>query len=283
VAKIVMVHGISNQFAGEMELRAAWHPALCDGLLRAGSPRLPAPDDCVCPFYGDLFRRTAHLGAGIASDDVVDVTTEEAAVLEAVWEAAAASDPAVPAPAEYTDTLARAPRVVERALNALTRSRFLANAVPLQFFGDLKQVVSYLNDASVHERVLERVVSKIDADTRVVIGHSLGSVIAYEALCQRPGNVTTFVTMGSPLGMANVVFHKLTPAPVDGRGQWPGAVDAWTNVAAVGDIVAARKALAPLFGSRVEDVLIDSGWEAHWVLRYLNTRETGVAVARALA
>ena len=82
----------------------------------------------------------------------------------------------------------------------------------------------------------------------MVIGHSLGSVVAYEYLCHdRPASVELLVTLGSPLGIPNVVFDKLTPAPVGGAGAWPGMVAAWVNVADPDDIVALRKDLAPLF------------------------------------
>jgi hypothetical protein len=285
MAKILIVHGIGNQFAGEMELRGAWYRALCDGLLRAGFSPLPAEAECYCPFYGDLFRPGAALGGGAALDfDSVEAADDdEAALVEAIWRAAAAMDAAVPAPEEYGDTLFRSPRLLERALNSLSRSAFLANAVPLQFFGDLKQVVRYFRDPGLRAEILDRVTSHIGPETRLVIGHSLGSVVAYEALCARPEGATAFLTLGSPLGLRNVVFDKLTPRPgAAGIGAWPGGVAEWTNVAARGDIVAAQKELAPCFGNRVVDVLIDSGWDAHSSARYLNSLQAGTAVARAL-
>ena len=189
----------------------------------------------------------------------------------------------MPAPEEFGASLARVPRLLERALTALARSKFLADYLPLELFGDLQQVIAYLNVPEIHERVLDRVLPHITPDTTVVVGHSLGSVVAYEALFVKPEQVTTFITLGLPLGIHNVVFHKLTPAPRDpSDGQWPGKVTHWTNIAARGDIVASQKTLAPFFGPRVEDVLIDSGWDAHASTRYLNTRDAGAALARAL-
>lgn len=286
MAKILIIHGIGNQFVGEMELRGAWYRSLCDGLLRAGFAPLPAETDCFCPFYGDLFRPGAPLGgaAALDFDAVVHADEEEAALIEAIWRAAAAADPAVPAPEEYGDTLFRAPRLVERALNSLSRSEFLAGAAPLQFFGDLKQVVQYFRDPDLRRQILDRVTAHIEPETKVVIGHSLGSVVAYEALGVKPERVAALVTLGSPLGLCNVVFDKLTPTPSTAQiGVWPGRVAQWTNVAARGDIVAAQKELAPRFGDGVVDLLIDSGWDAHSSTRYLNSIQAGTAVARALA
>jgi hypothetical protein len=286
MAKILIVHGIANQYVGEMELRAAWYPALCDGMLRAGHRDPPAEDECFCPFYGNLFRGEGHLSSegGPPVEDVEIASDDEAQLMEEIWRSAADSDPDVPSPEEYNDTLLWAPRIVERALNSLAKSKYLADYTPLKLFGDLKQVVLYLNDADKHEKTLGIVTAQIGPETRVVIGHSLGSVVAYEAVCAKPEEIAALITVGSPLGIRNVVFEKLTPRPSAlGIGHWPRSVKGWTNIAAKGDIVAAQKQLAPLFGSEVHDVLIDSGWDAHSSTRYLNTPDAGEAVFRGLA
>jgi len=284
MARILVVHGIGNTFSGEMELRGHWHRALSDGLLRVGHQPLPPEEDCYCPFYGDVFRPGAPLGTGREPTvDDLDESDDQRMLVDAVWRAAAETDPDVPRPEEYGETLFRSPRFIERALNSLARSKFLTDLVPLQFLGDLEQVVHYLNDAGTRARILNRVFPHLGAETKVMIGHSLGSVVAYEALCAQPVQGVTFVSLGSPLGIRNVVFDKLTPPPsAKGRGFWPSGVSAWINVAARGDIVAAQKELSALFGARVTDVLIDSGWHAHDSARYLNAAQTGAAIARAL-
>ena len=77
------------------------------------------------------------------------------------------------------------------------------------------------------ELVLGRVHEEVGEGTRVLIGHSLGSVVAYEYVCRyRPPSVELLVTLGSPLGIPKLVFDRLTPAPADGRGAWPGTVAA---------------------------------------------------------
>jgi hypothetical protein len=287
LAKIIIVHGISNQFRGESELLAAWHPALVDGLRRAAfAGSAPLPGDCFCPFYGDLFRPSGHLSAGkeINVEDLAEANAADIGLLEAVWRSAAATDPEVPGPEEYGETLFRAPRIAERALNSLAKSKFLARHVPLQFFGDLKQVSAYLDDPYIRAQASGRVLNQIGPDTKLVIGHSLGSVVAYEALCRKSGAATDLLTIGSPLGIRNVVFDKLIPRPgPDEMGHWPASVRHWTNIAAAGDIVAAQKELAPLFGTQLVDLRIDSGWDAHNSTRYLNTLEAGKAIAHALS
>jgi hypothetical protein len=109
-------------------------------------------------------------------------------------------------------------------------------------------------------------------------------VVAYEALAAHPEwPARKLVTLGSPLGIRNLIFDRLRPAPVNGTGAWPGAVSAWTNVADAGDIVALNKRLASLFGSRVQDESIDNGAKAHDVCPYLTSAKTGQAISAGLA
>jgi hypothetical protein len=286
MSKILIVHGISNQYLGESELHAVWYPALCDGLSRAKFFSYPDPSDCYCPFYGDVFRPKGHLSRDLVEEpeDLETVTDSEAKLLQVIWSATAETDPDVPGPEEFGETLFLAPRIAERALNALANSKYLADYIPMRFLGDLKQVDLYLNDADTHEKVIGLVLSAIQPDTTIVIGHSLGSVVAYEAICRKPDRVSTLITLGSPLGLRYVVFDKLTPRPDGmGLGRWPGEVKKWTNIAATGDIVAAQKRLSMLFGIDVADLLIDNGWDAHSSTRYLNSEEAGRAVAAALS
>jgi hypothetical protein len=284
MAKIVAVHGIGQQFKGDAIIHREWWPAFVSGLHLAGRD-LADEREFVCPFYGHCFRRAGTLSAA-DHFQLEDVHEEEAAWLDHLWDAAVeAESDAVPSKAEYEGarTLARTPQLVERALNALSRSKFWVNVSQGMLIGDLKQVVSYLNDPDVHEKVLKIVADRITSDTTLVIGHSLGSVVAYEALCRKPESVVSFISLGSPLGIRNLIFDKLSPRPgANGTGAWPGRVEHWTNIADKGDVVALRKSLAPFFGSRVKDTLIYNGSDAHHGERYLTASETGEAASQGL-
>ena len=61
--------------------------------------------------------------------------------------AAAACDPQVPGPDAATK--GRTPAAVQRALNALARSRFFAGLAERALIGDLKQVHRYLVEAGI--------------------------------------------------------------------------------------------------------------------------------------
>ncbi|MET8824309.1 hypothetical protein ABZX40_07080 [Streptomyces sp. NPDC004610] len=118
------------------------------------------------------------------------------------------------------------------------------------------------------------------------MAHSLGSVVAYEVLCENPGwPVTELVTVGSPLGLP-LMHGRLSPLPVQARGAWPGGVVRWTNVADPGDIVALVAALAPRFESGpaggVDDRTISNGARMHDFDRCLTAPKTSTAIAAGL-
>jgi hypothetical protein len=102
-------------------------------------------------------------------------------------------------------------------------------------------------------------------------------------LCARPHGVRALVTLGSPLGIRNLIFDRLEPAPVDGLGAWPGPDDlVWTNVVDRGDVVALEKDLRGRFGDRVRNVVVHNGSHAHHAAAYLTDRLTGAAIAGGL-
>jgi pimeloyl-ACP methyl ester carboxylesterase len=138
-----------------------------------------------------------------------------------------------------------------------------------------------MTEPDLRERLRARLESAVTADTRVLVAHSFGTVLSYTALANHPGwPVRTFVTLGSPLA-APMMFATLEPKPVDGVGVWPGAIQRWVNVRAVGD-PAAGVSLLEKFGSRVEEIVVDNGHRAHAPEPYLNTVATGAAIADAL-
>ncbi|MEV5815841.1 hypothetical protein [Streptomyces mutabilis] len=288
MAAIVVVHGIGKQFSGANSLHVTVSAALLDGLSRAGVTGLD-PDGIRVAFYGHLFRPPGS--APVKGEpwythrDVTDPFEYE--LLMGWWAEAHRIEPdRVPPPAATGTSKAGTPQSVQRALSALSRSRFLARAADRFLIGTLKQVRAYLTAPGIREHVQGEVAAAVAEDTRVIVAHSLGSVIAYEALCAHPEwPVHALVTLGSPLGIANLVFDRLLPEPRRGRGSWPGNVKTWTNVCDRHDIVALTKHLAPLFGDggpSVRDLLVDNGRQAHAIEHYLTSAATGGAIAEGL-
>jgi pimeloyl-ACP methyl ester carboxylesterase len=281
MARIVGVHGIGQQLRGPEVLGTAWAPALRDGVTLSGA-QLPDSAELEIVFYGDVFR--AKGGKAVGGPPYVAADVEqgfEQELLGAWWTEAAASDDAVPGPAGGTKL--RTPRTAQRALNALSQSRFFAGLTERLIIGFIKQVHAYLTDDSVRAEIQARADRIVGPDTAVLVGHSLGSVVAYEAACAHSGWDLALVTLGCPLGIRNLVFDRLRPPPQDGRGQFPAGAATWTNIADTGDVVALVKQLGPLFGGRVQDLIVDNGSNAHDVSPYLTAVQTGRAVAEGLA
>lgn len=279
MAQVVAVHGIGQQMLGEEVLLSGWLPALRDGVRRAEGP-LIADASVAMAFYGDLFRPAGEmLAVGDPRFTEADVAEGlERELLLAWWAEAARTDESVVAP-DAADTLARTPGSVQAGLRALSLSKFFSGVALRAMVFDLKQVSAYLTDDAVREDARARVTALVRDDTRVVVGHSLGSVVAYEALCTLPGHgVRALVTLGSPLGIP-MVFDRLRPDP----GRWPGGEGlVWTNLADQSDVVALFKDLRPRFGDRVRNAIVHNGAHAHDAIAYLTDRLTGAAVVGGL-
>jgi len=276
MASIIGIHGVGNQFKGEAMLRAEWLPAIKDGIARTGQ-RLTSDEDFDCVFYGDVFRPVGKAAVD-PPFDASDLNGEwEQALLEMWWHEAARIDPAVRRLEDKTKF--STPNFFQRALDALSQSSFFAGLAERALIYDLKQVSRYFNEPEIRQACRARIERAINQDTEVVIAHSLGSVIAYETLCLHPDSpVRTFVTIGSPLGITNLIFEKLNPRPRNRLGVWPGQVKSWVNIADEGDVVALVKQLATRFGQQVKDHIVNNGAKAHDALRYLTSKELGEAI-----
>ncbi|MGI5459044.1 hypothetical protein ACQEWB_38870 [Streptomyces sp. CA-249302] len=280
MSRVVLVHGIAQQHKGPQTLLADWYPAMADGvtLARAELPR----QDVAMAFYGDLFRPTGHRGLGEPDLDASDIEEGlEQDLLLAWWEAAAQAESQVPGP----DAAARirTPHLVQRALDALSHSAFFAGLGERLLISDARQVRRYFSEPDLRAAIRSRLLDELTHRTEVIVAHSLGTVVAYEALCAHPELPDlTLITLGSPLAVRGLVLDRLVPAPHDGRARWPVPVKRWTNLADRGDVVALAKQLAPVFGARVTDVLVHNGAKAHDVRPYLTARETGQAISAAL-
>jgi hypothetical protein len=289
--RIFGIHGIGQAYVGPEGLKQRWLPALRDGLAAADCPMAKGIDLEVIA-YGDLFRPGETRSGGAPLIDPAELDDWERDMLVAWWhEASTLSAESLGAEKDESpeiqgpdfDGRARTPQAAQRALRQLAKSRFFSALGPqrLLLFG-LRQVRLFLHDQEIKQAVLARVSRAIPPDPCIIVAHSLGSIVAYEALCANPNwRVHTLITAGSPLGIRRLVFDVLTPDPVGSRGVWP-RVRRWVNVADTGDIVALEKKLAPLFGSDVEDHVVYNGWHSHDATRYLSSGITGRAIVDAL-
>lgn len=287
MARVLAVHGINNTYSAPPMMAREWVPALLGGVELADARGLLGDEDVACVFYGDLFRRPGRvLGEGdietLEAEDVEEGA--ETDVLEAWWREAASTDRSVVPPGTPTLGVMSG---AQAALAALSGSRFLADVGERFLIFWLKQVRAYFTQPGIRERIQQRFAGAVTSDTRVVVAHSLGSVVAYEALSAHPEwNVASLVTLGSPLGIRNMILDRLVPPPQRTeeklRGTWPGSVAAWTNIADRADFVALVKRLRPVFGEPLTDIEIQNGVTVHAVSRYLTSSDVGAAIAAAV-
>lgn len=100
------------------------------------------------------------------------------------------------------------------------------------------------------------------SDSVLLIGHSLGSVIAYDALWELSHEVgvtgkVDFLTLGSPLGM-HYVRHRLLGMNGGGVKSYPDGIRRWINLAAEGDVTALNRNLNKSFHPMLELGLVES-------------------------
>ncbi|MEL4896826.1 hypothetical protein [Crocosphaera sp. Alani8] len=282
MAKIVAVHGINQQYRGSHTIYSEWYPALQDGLERADFV-LDSEDEFRCAFYGDIFR-----GKGKSEgDNIPDYDLDD---IEAGWEEEFLFDLSQEAIAlKQADNESDAKKKkgviigIQRALNVVSGSPLFGNVPEKVVINFVKQVKTYLHNPEKREEIKKRVLDEIADDTRVLIGHSLGSVVCYELLCQNPGlPIKVYISLGSPLGIKRIIFDRLEPSPKNGIGLRPKGIKTWVNIADAKDIVALEKKLDPFFEGSIHDKLIDNGANAHNASRYLTTEQAGKAIKDGL-
>jgi hypothetical protein len=309
MAVVVLVHGIAQEQRSADSLEAEWLPAVAGGVRTAGYSELadriwrtqggPGAMEVRMAFYADCFLRPGAQGTepGELTSDAQQLAEE----LARAWLERAAADPSSPRDQHTAQveldrldgTLGQAqgPRAAARSAAAsLARLRWFAPAgmAFAQRFVDrlLVQVTRYFTDKAVRAYAQQQVTKLIGPDTRVLVGHSLGSVIAYEAAQRMQQPLPLLVTLGSPLGLRTIIYERLQPQPPG----FPAQVARWVNVAARDDFVAAAPDLTVLFGAgRPVASAFEGGWtvdngaQPHTATFYLTKREVGGPVGRTLA
>ena len=272
---VVGVHGIGNYHhyadagnsaeSASAALSGEWAAALRRGLAARPVPA-PAPRLRVA-YYAHLL----HRGTAQGPDDVRFLDDTEQDLLIALVDKHA---PAAIAQGRRTLRARAAADWITRRLG----DRALGLALTF-----VREANAYLHSDTRRQQARCAVAEAIARDRpRVVIAHSLGTVIAYETLWEHPElPVDLLLTLGSPLAMPGVIFELLHPAPVSGRGRRPPAVAAWANLADVGDIVAIpRTGLAPHFDGVTQDApeIVIGERDFHSVSGYLAAAETAAAL-----
>lgn len=155
-------------------------------------------------------------------------------------------------------------------------------AVDVPYF--FKQARNYLTDPGIRAQVLNRILGKLpDAGRIVIVGHSLGSVIAADLLRRLPAGIEVvgMVTVGSPLASATFGVDKLREL----LRQPPANLGWWVSFWDWHDPVAARRGVSSAFpwmiDFRVKTRKVGPG-AAHQAVEYFAHDVVAEAVGFAL-
>jgi hypothetical protein len=279
VSRLVGVHGIAQQQVGRHQLQGPWARALADGMERSAGRRVAVPAFDIA-FYGDLFLPAPAGGTAKGSDrddGAVwdDVTDEEINDLVAAVGEVLSEDELAAAQIPRDKGFGRIPLPLQ-AMVAVMDRRFGAHAGGL-FVGELRQVRRYLLDPGLKTAADARVTETVTEQCQILIGHSLGSVVAFEFLRQHPERrLDLLITLGSPLGLRAI--RHLMPDPEFGAAEGvPANVGGWVNLRDPRDPVACAGSLTGWWPG-VRDGMVDNQRSAHSVERYLSKKQTGDAV-----
>jgi hypothetical protein len=114
---------------------------------------------------------------------------------------------------------------------------------------DLRRYVRNLDGVADNARaMLKKPLLKAAGEGRpiLLIGHSMGCVISYDALWQLSRDtrvafeLDSLLTLGSPLGQ-KIVRRDLLGHDRNGAERYPDNIQDWTNISAIGDLTAVKK------------------------------------------
>ncbi len=310
MARIVLVHGIGQEQRAADVLEEEWLPALAGGIRLAGFDEIAdlvwrgrhsaKGIDARMAFYGHLFLRPDQQG-----EDPGDFIAEEKEIadqLAHLWLQRAAdyaSNPREKATASrelafVTNNVGTEEQGVRSGIREVIKSLAKLKWFAVLGMGvaerlvrrSLIQVTRYMTDGSVRSAVQEIVDRVMGPDTEVVLGHSLGSIVAYEAAHRLKHTLPLLVTIGSPLGLDNIVYPRLRPQPPN----FPLRVRRWVNVADRDDIVAAEPELTGMFSAGIPPeakfeggYTVENGAEPHSAVFYLTKALTGRPIGETLS
>ena len=277
--RLVFVHGINNQSNTVESIAQDWWQAIERGWHAAGLVAKPKPP-ITAAYYADLLAgetRSAAVEMGVGTQSTglavgllqeyageADITADEMrlAAIDLGIEPEAVEQ-GIP----HDGRIVRFASVLERVLP--TKGKLLA-----RFF--LRQAVTYISDKALARRIDRTVARQIFADDSasepvIVVAHSLGTVVSYRILADRPGgspDVPLFLTLGSPLSVQ--MFKAILPV----RGSIPNPpIGQWFNARHLEDFVTLGRPITEesIGFSGVIDCtgIINDDSDKHEVVRYL--------------
>ena len=266
---IVGVHGVGNYVPGQpADKVAARRSADWTASVAAGLGIQPDSLDLTVAYYAPLLHagQPTAQAAALDPDRALDTLDPDTQALTASW-IQALDLPEVTVQGRLAVPLRHAVSAADDrfSLDGRLTKLFVAVCFP--------EVARYLtaDDAPARTQARDYVAATIAGrQARIVIAHSLGSVVAYEALHAHPDlEVDLLVTLGSPLALPDAIFPRLQPRPA-GTGLRSANVRRWVNISDHGDPIAILRPFKTYFPDVDLDLTESVGlFDFHRAARYL--------------
>ncbi len=188
-------------------------------------------------------------------------------------------------PSQTSDLYARRQRMVRLSMHPFTeRPRSPYDFAPKEWVTRLimtrmPEIQRYRANPALRAAVRDRCLAQLPSGDLLLIGHSLGSVVAYDVLHYLPKDthVELLLTIGSP--MARKPWRS-TLAPY--RSRFPtAAVTSWINLVNTGDWVTGGDGVH-LWYPQAIDTFANLGLGNHAETHYLASRPAGVVIGDAV-
>lgn len=146
------------------------------------------------------------------------------------------------------------------------------------------QARNYVTDTHIRAQVLGRILKQLpDSGQIVIVGHSLGSVIAADLIRRLPVglDVSGLITIGSPLANPGFDLDKLREL----MKEPPTNLSWWVNFWNVSDLVAAHRGVSSVFPWMIDfriDTKVLVSKRAHSATEYLGSEDVAEAIGFAL-
>ncbi|MBN2362625.1 hypothetical protein JXL83_00675 [candidate division WOR-3 bacterium] len=275
--KVVFIHGRSQENKDPEKLKITWIKALKNGLKKTG---LSLPKDVLFefPYYGKILEKHTLRKTVLSRREnlLIKEILFEMAELSGLIDFVNTEEPRD----DIQQKSIFASETVQKLLRLFERNVEISSLM-LDIF--TRDVAAYLSVRKLRDEIDNFVMEIIDSDTKTVIGHSLGSVIGYEALRKKGKNhrsISLFVTVGSPLGLSSI--KKCLSKPL----KMPDCVEKWLNVYDERDFIALKKLDKYVFPITPEimnlsEVKNDSG-NHHGIEEYLNDKTVAEQIFKSL-
>lgn len=244
MAHVTFVHGLANKPSAE-DLHNVWRRAILNGGLDLAGEGVTTEMVYWADVLYDAPLAAAAQESSVALEAQGEVTLpdadtpEEIAFVEGLASKLDSESPPSPSgDADPTRERIPLPWAVKRPL----MRRFIRDAHHYLFNVEHspRSGVTYRVQSEIRDRFVRALTEAPSLGPHVVVAHSLGSVIAYDALARVPGcpPVDALITLGSPLGI-DEVQDRLRPgwSRPDGfprraiRGSWVNVYDPFDPVA----------------------------------------------------